>query len=725
MTTITVVATPVEPAGIEDFRLNGTTLTIPIGETTSTGTVTIAAVNNETSADDKEVAVSGAATTTGPGVAQPDVVTLTITDDDSESTTVTLAVSPEAISEGATGSARTVTVSAELDGGARSGATPVTMMVTEGTATERIDFAQVSDFVVTIPAGATSGSATFELTPFDDAIDEPDETVRVTGTLSAAGLTLVQPSGGLTVTIEDNEPSPQVTLVLAPESIGEDGGVSTVTAELDSASTAVTTITVVATPVEPAGIEDFRLNGTTLTIPIGETTSTGTVTITAVDNETEAPNKGVTVTAMTDNDLGVGDPAPRTLTITDDDSESTTVTLSVTPDEVREGDSRTVTVTAELDDSARAGETEIVITVSAGTAAASDFVAVAPFTLTIPADEKNATAEFTLDTAADGTDEPDEMVRVSGRTSGLTVAPSGGVTVTITDADDAPVVMLELDPPSISENGGVSTVTATLDGKSSEPTTVTVSATARSPAVVDDFRLHGTRLTIAAGETASTGTVTIAGVNNELIAPSKQVEVTGVAQNTQGVTDPQPGTLTITDDDQPSTGDQPSTMVTLTVSPDTVPEGGGAARVTVTGALNGAPELADTVVTLEVDAGTALEGAAEATLTIPMGQRNATAVLTLTPVDNRIDAADVTVTVNASNTSTAQSPRALALSTDTTFDVTIVDDDERGVRVTPTKLTVLEGAENAMTYTVALGSEPTSEVTVDVTVQSRSRRARW
>ena len=697
--TVTVTPAPVSPAVDDDYRLSGSRLTIAAGQMTSTGTVTITAVGNETSADDKEVAVSGTATTTGPGVAQPDVVTLTITDDDFESTTVTLAVSPDVISEGATGSARTVTVSAELDRGARSVATSVTMTVTEGTA-QGDDFAQVSDFVVTIPAGAKSGSATFTLTLFDDVIDEPDETVRVTGTLSAAaGLTL-EPQGGLTVTIEDNEPEPKVTLVLSPESISEAGGESTVTAELDSASTAETTITVVATPVDPAMTGDFQLNGSTLRIAAGDTESTGTVTIEAVDNDTEAPNKRVTVTATTQNDFDVGDPAPRTLTITDNEFPSTTVTLSVTPDEVQEGDSSPVTVTAMLNGSARAGVTEITITVSAGTAAAaSDFTAVAPFTLTIPADEKNATATFTLDTVDDDTDEPDETVRVSGRTSGLTVAPSGGVTVTIENDDPDPVVTLELDPRSISENGGVSTVTASLDRASSESTTVTVSAAARLPAVAGDYRLRGTRLTIPAGGTESTGTVTIAGVNNEVTASSKEVEVTGVAQNTQGVTQPGAETLTITDDDQPST------MVTLTVSPDTVPEGGGAARLTVTGALDGVPESSDTVVTLTVDTNPALEGAAEATLTIPMGQRNATAVLTLTPVDNRIDADDATVTVRASTTS------SLRLSS-TSFDVTITDDDERGVRVTPTKLTVLEGG--SATYTVALGSEPMLDVTVDV-----------
>ena len=227
----------------------------------------------------------------------------------------------------------------------------------------------------------------------EDVIDEPDETVRLTGSLSGSALTLVQPQGGLTVTIEDNEPEPKVTLVLTPDSIREDGGSTEVTATLDSPSTAETTVTVMVEPVAPAVVGDFQLNGTTLTIPPGETESTGTVTIKAVDNTVEAPNKRVTVSATTQNAFGVGDPPDRTLTITDNEFPSRTVTLSVSPSEIREGVSQTVTVTAELDGAGRTGETQIAITVGTGTAATTDFSPVTGFTLTIPAEQKSGSAD--------------------------------------------------------------------------------------------------------------------------------------------------------------------------------------------------------------------------------------------------------------------------------------------------------------------------------------------
>ena len=113
-----------------------------------------------------------------------------------------------------------------------------------------------------------------------------------------------------------------------------------------------------------------------------------------------------------------------------------------------------------------------------------------------------------------------------------------------------PSVTLQLMPTSINENGRSSTVTARLSHTSGETTTVTVSATAVTPAVSGDFTLSMNKtLTIGAGQAASTGTVTITANNNGVDAPNKTVMVMGTATNSEGVTGPSDETLTITDDD--------------------------------------------------------------------------------------------------------------------------------------------------------------------------------
>ena len=66
-------------------------------------------------------------------------------------------------------------------------------------AVEGTGYAVVADLTLTIAAGDTSGTASFKLTPVDDAVDEPDESLTVTG--SATGLT----AGSATLTIGDDD----------------------------------------------------------------------------------------------------------------------------------------------------------------------------------------------------------------------------------------------------------------------------------------------------------------------------------------------------------------------------------------------------------------------------------------------------------------------------------------------------------------------------------------
>ena len=152
-------------------------------------------------------------------------------------------------------------------------------------------------------------------------------------------------------------------------------------------------------------------------------------------------------------------------------------------------------------------------------------------------------------------------------TGGNGVTAPDSRTLTITDDEVLPVVTLALDPASIGERGGVSTVTASLDRPSSQRVTVTVSAAPVSPATTSDFQHDGTTLTIEPGRTASTGTVTIAAVNNTADAPDKSVDVTATVAGGNGVAAPEKQTLTIRDDD-------PLPEVALALDPVWIDEGG-------------------------------------------------------------------------------------------------------------------------------------------------------
>ena len=410
------------------------------------------------------------------GVTQPESRTLTIFDDESVSTKVTLSVSPTRVEEGATGADQTLTVTAELDGDPLLQATEVTVSVSDDTAIAGTHYSAVDSFTVTIEAGQTSDSGTFTLAPIDDNLDRPDGTVSVTGTTTSD--LSIAPESGVSVKILDDDEPPAVTLVLDPDTIDEDGGKSTVTATLDKASVNDIEITVSASPVAPAVADDFTLStNKVLAIKAGETASSGTVTITANNNDVGRGNQRVTVSgaAVSDNDGDLTPPGDVTLTITEDDAVATTVTLTVSPSSVAEdatGSDRTVTVTAELD-GARDEATPVAVSVTGGTAVAgTDYAAVDDFTVTIAARQTSGTATFTLAPVDDNVHERAETVVLTGTTavSGLAVAPASGMTVSITDNDPRPRATLHLTPVQISENGGESTVTVTLDRPSSAVT---------------------------------------------------------------------------------------------------------------------------------------------------------------------------------------------------------------------------------------------------------------
>ena len=484
-----------------------------------------------------------------------------------------------------------------------------------------------------------------------------------------------------------------VALKLMPDSIGENGGVSTVTASLDPASSAVTTVTVSAIAVDPAVSNDFMLStNKTLTISAGQTDSTGTVTVRAVSNTVDSPNKTVSVSATANNMQGVTPPAAMTLVIVDDDT-APAVTLSLTPDSIGEN-SAVTTVTATLDRASSAVTTVTVSATAVDPAVSNDFMLSGNRTLTIPAGQTDSAGTVTITGKNNTADSPDKTVRVSGaarNTQGVTGNPPP-LTLTITDDDPAPEVTLKLMPDSISENRGVSTVTATLDRASGTVTTVTISATALFPAVAGDFALSADKtLTITAGQTTSTGTVTITANDNDADTPDNTVRVSGTADNSHGVTDPDDEELTITDDDDPPT-------VMLLLSRTSIGENGGSTTVTARLNLVSSETTTVTVSAMAVSPAVAedLTVSVNKTLTILEGQKNSTGTVTITTNNNDVDTPNKTVRVSgaADNSHGVTDPADVTL--------TITDDDAAPLMTLEVRPAVIAEAAGNSAVTVRI-----------------------
>ena len=685
-TTVTVAAAPVDPAVPGDYTLSDNlVLTIPAGDTDSTGEVTITAVNNDVDALDKEVTVSATATN-AQGITAPQDATLTITDDDAPS----LSIADASVAEGDAGTSATLTFTVSLTPAATL---PVTVdwQTADGTATAGTDYTEGNG---TLTFNTGDASKTIAVTVTGDDADEPNETLTVTLS-NAPGATLADATA--TGTITDDDDAPTVTLVLTPASIGENGGKSTVTATLDHPSSEATTVTVSTTPVSPTVSGDYTLStNKTLTIPANSLTSTGEVTITAVNNDVDAEDKEVTVSATAANDQGITNPQAVTLTITDDDAPA----LSIADASVAEGDageSATLTFTVTLTPAATLPVTVEWATADGTATAGTDYTA-GNGTLTFNTGDESKTVTVTV--TGDDTDEPNETLTVTlSNAPGATLGDAAG-TGTITDDDDAPTVTLVLTPASIVENGGKSTVTATLDHPSTEATTVTVSAAPVDPALASDYTLSGSQLTISAGETTSTGEVTITAVNNDVDALDKEVTVSATAANDQGITAPQDATLTIEDDEAPA----------LSIGDASVTEGdaGESATLTFTVTLSPAATLPVTVDWKTAD-GTATAGtdytAANGSLRFGTGEDTRTITVTVTGDDT--DEPNETLTVTLLN-----APGATF--TDATATGTITDDDDAPtvtLVLTPASISE-DGGKSTVTVTLDHPSSEATTVTV-------------
>ena len=687
--TLTVAAAPGADTAAGDFTLSGTTLTIAAGATTSTGAVTITAVDNDIDAPNKSVTVS--ATASGGSVANPADQTLTITDDEG-TPTVTLVLTPATIDESGDDNASTVTA---MLSGKSSAAVTVTVSVPNDAPVTLSNNAALS-----IAAGATTSTGAVTITAVDNNVDAPNKTVMVSAT--ASGRDVANPADQ-TLTITDDEGVPTVTLALDPTTINEsgNGNASTVTATLSGESSAAVTVEVSVPNDAPVTLS----GNTTLTIAAGATTSTGAVTITAVDNDVDAANASVVVSGAASGG-GVANPGNQTLTITDDEGVPT-VTLALDPTTINEsGNGNASTVTATL-----SGESSAAVTVEVSVPNNAPVTLSGNTTLTIAAGSKASTGTVTITAVDNDVDAANASVVVSGAASGGGVTNPANQTLTITDDEGTPTVTLVLTPTAINEsgNGNASTVTATLSGKSNTAVTLTVVAAAGANTAAGDFTLSGTTLTIAAGATTSTGAVTITAVDNDIDAPNKSVTVSATASG-GGVANPDNQTLTITDDDAPPTG------ITLSVSPATLGEGDGLTQITVTAAVNGTTRYVDAkTVTVSVGGGTAISGTdygavSNFDITIAAAGASQTGTFDLTPTDDALHEEDETINVTGSSGALTITPAA----------VTITDNDAAGpvgtVSLSTSRYEVLEG--DSLSVTVNLSEAPAADTMIELEATS-------
>ena len=710
-------------SGTDYGAVSGFTVTIPAGRTSGSAPFTLTPTDDTLVEGNETITVSGtnaALTVNG--------TSLTLTDDDegaADNLFINLSADPARLAEDA--GATAVTVTAEFSATVTY-PTDTTVTVSAGdsgdSAVSGTDYGAVSDFTITIPAGRTSGSASFTLTPTDDTLVEGNETITVSGTNAA----LTVNGTSLTLTDDDRVAAASLVIDLSvnPASVAEAAGATavTVTAEFSATVTYATDRTVT---VSVGASGDGAVSGTDytavsdfdITIAAGRTSGSATFTLTPAQDTLVEGNEAITVSganaALTVNGTS--------LTLTDDDGDPA-VNLSASPSSVSEGaGATTVTVTATFSNSVTYN-TAKTVTVSLGdgtdsATSGTDYTAVSDFDITIAAGRTSGSATFTLTPTQDTLVEGNETITVSGANAALTVT---GTSLTLTDDDGAPAIDLSVNPGSVAEDAGATAVTVTAEFSNAvtyaTDTTVTVGVGAGGDSAVsgtDYGAVSGFTVTIPAGRTSGSAPFTLTPTDDTLVEGNETITVSGTnaALTVNGTS------LTLTDDEEPVSVPESLSAVVLSANPSTVSEDAGATTVTVTATVSDGEAFADDrTVTVSVGAGgdgavsgTDYGAVSDFTITIPAGRTSGSASFTLTPTDDTPVEGDETITVAGANATLTVNGTSMTLT-----------DDDRVVKASVADATAEEG--RPLRFTVKLERAlPDKRVTMNYATEDGTAKA--
>ena len=563
-------------AASTDYTTNTTALTFT-GTKGETKTFTVSTTDDAMLEANETFTVGLTVSGTTHDVTDSDTATGTITNDDRAAASITLSVNPSSVSEDA--GSTSVTVTATADAADLAANTPVTVSIGGGTATSGTDYTAAASLELEIPAGGTTGTGAFKLTPIYDSEIEGKETIPVSG--SASGLSVTGTSLELT---DSKDVSAEwwfgARLSVSPGSVSENGGKRkvTVTAEVSEWGRSSSDLSYVVT-VGKGG--DSAVSGTdykavskfSIIVKSGRRSGSNSFNLEPIGDTDWEGNETITIHAS-----GTDGAQSTTLTLTDEGDRpynGPPITLSANPSKVSEADgATTVTVTATLP-SAAVANSQATVSVGGGTATpGTDYAAVSDVTITITKNATTATGTFTLTPTQDTLAEGDETITIAGPAGVSTPA-----TLTLTDDDAAPAVTLSASPSSVTENGGAKTVTVTA-------TSAAATAKARTVLVAvgnrQDTATPGTdytvvpafNITIAANATTATGTFSLTPTNDTSVEDAESISIDGTPESA-GATFTVGGTaITLTDDDA-------MPAVTLTATPSSVDEAALATSVTV------------------------------------------------------------------------------------------------------------------------------------------------
>ena len=499
----------------------------------------------------------------------------------------------------------------------------------------------------------------------DDAVDD-----TATLTHTASGGDYGSATADLPVTVDDDETA---GIVLAPTSLNPNEGASaSYTVALSSEPTATVTVA-----ISGQSGTDLTLDKTSLTFTTATWDTEQTVTVSAGQDDDAVDDTATLTHTASGGDYGS---ATADLPVTVNDDETVGLVLAPTSLNPNEGASASYTVALSSEPTAT-----VTVTISgqSGTDLTLDQTSLT-FTTATWDTEQTVTVS-----AGQDDDAVDDTATLTHTASGGDYAgETADLPVTVGDDETVGIVLA---PTSLNPNEGASaSYTVTL---ASEPTAqVTVAISGQSGT---DLSLDKTSLTFTTSTWDTEQTVTVsAGQDDDAVDDTATLTHTASGGDYGSATADLP--VTVNDDE----------TVGLVLVPTSLnPNEGASASYTV--ALSSEP-TATVTVAISGQSGTDLSlDKTSLTFTTATWDTEQTVTVSAGQDDDAVDdTATLTHTASGGDygSATADLP------------VTVNDDETVGIVLAPTSLNPNEGA--SASYTVALASEPTAQVTVAISGQS-------
>ncbi len=636
-----------------------------------------------------------------------------------------------------------LTVTAKLATVATANVTiPITF--TLGTAAAS-DFSLSDSSAITISSGSRTGTLT--LTAINDRIDENNETFTLGLGNLPSGYAKGTPST-VAITIIDNDTAGiTITQSGGSTSVSEDGTTTmdSYTVELNSQPTfPVQVLITSATPtiawLDGPDASTAFTGAEILTFTGSNWGIAQTIRVQGYNDNID--NTGNSRSVIISHETSTIDAKYRALaaqtvsvTVTDDDTAG--VTISESTRTVAES-SGTATYTVVLDSEPTA---DVMVTMTSSVSGAAvvdgsdaDAVGSASETLTFTSGNWNTAQTVTVigvnNNVDDSGDQRTSTIShsvASPDTKYNALSAVASVAVTVTDDDTASAgVTLSESKRTVAEAAGTATYTVVLDSQPTSDVMVTMTSSVSGAAVVDgsDADAVGSAaetLTFTSGNWNTAQTVTVIGVNNNVddsgdqrtstishsvASPdTKYNALSAVASVAVTVTDDDTAGVTITQSSGSTSVSENAGVDSYTVVLDSKPMSSVSVAVssgTASAALIDGPDTPDPD-----------NPSASETLTFTTANWNTPQMVTVTGVNDNIDNPTNQRSSLITHDISSSDAKYNALA-DETVSVTVIDDDNAGVTISESTLTVAEAAGTA-TYTVVLTSEPTSDVTVTMT----------